>query len=364
MNNEFYVKISQVQEILDQHYQRNAACMNLSSALTCLKARHLYLSVSPNAKIIESLYHLNTDDFIAGIQGLYLEADPEQIRCMEQDSSHFISDEVSVFMENCFHHTPVVPHCHRNFEVLYIFRGEYEFTFQDETMHLSQGDIIIISRNATHCIREISDASFSMRFFMNYNTLSFSFFSILESHDILADFFKGILTDQNKPNYLLLSTGNNERIRLLAQSMFLEQYKYDNYSPECSLCWLKLFFSNAVRDYSSFHQFYECSNKLDIEPILDYIRKNYKVTTLSDIAAHFNYSVSYLSTIIRKTTGKSYLQTIQDYKLSEAKSLLEKTSKSIKEISGICGYNDVDHFSKTFHKVYHLSPLQYRKLYH
>lgn len=67
-----------------------------------------------------------------------------------------------------------------------------------------------------------------------------------------------------------------------------------------------------------------------------------------------------LSDILKKETGRSAKQSLDDYIILEAKSLLKQTGMSIKEIVYWLGYEDPSYFTKLFKSKVGLTPLEYR----
>ncbi|MCX2454377.1 AraC family transcriptional regulator [Pedobacter sp. PLR] len=70
---------------------------------------------------------------------------------------------------------------------------------------------------------------------------------------------------------------------------------------------------------------------------------------------------NYLSTVIKTKTGKPVSSWIAEKTVGEAKSLLQNTSSSIKEISFMLGFAEPTHFSNYFKKHTQLTPIAYRK---
>ena len=95
----------------------------------------------------------------------------------------------------------------------------------------------------------------------------------------------------------------------------------------------------------------------------DYIRKNYRVDTLSvrDISSCAGLSTAYACTVFKAKTGKTMNQYLTDYRIEKAKHLLEDPRIRISEISSQVGYLDGNYFGKTFKKVTGLSPSEYRE---
>lgn len=69
----------------------------------------------------------------------------------------------------------------------------------------------------------------------------------------------------------------------------------------------------------------------------------------------------YLSKVLREKYGKSSQALIKSRILKEAKYLLTRTSRSVKEISFELGFNDPGYFSRFFRKSVNKAPKSYRK---
>ena len=86
-----------------------------------------------------------------------------------------------------------------------------------------------------------------------------------------------------------------------------------------------------------------------------------KAPRVQDFAALQNLHPNYLSTVIKSKTGKSISAWIADKTIAEAKSLLQTSSISIKEITFLLGFTEATHFSNYFKKHTDLSPAAYRR---
>ena len=69
----------------------------------------------------------------------------------------------------------------------------------------------------------------------------------------------------------------------------------------------------------------------------------------------------YLSIICKRHTGKTAIEWITEYTLSDITYYLRSTTKSIKEISGILGFSNTSFFGKYVREHLHMSPLKYRE---
>ncbi|MCY1713741.1 response regulator transcription factor [Caproiciproducens galactitolivorans] len=94
-----------------------------------------------------------------------------------------------------------------------------------------------------------------------------------------------------------------------------------------------------------------------------YIDENYdKGITLSDIAANFSISYTYLSKMLHEHLGMSFVEYVTSLRMRLAVQLLKDPKLSIKEISAETGYDNQFNFSRAFKKQFRVSPSEYRKL--
>lgn len=82
---------------------------------------------------------------------------------------------------------------------------------------------------------------------------------------------------------------------------------------------------------------------------------------VQDYAAAQNLHPNYLSSVIKTKTGKSISTWIADKTIAEAKSLLQNSATSIKEIAYLLGFAESTHFSNYFKKHTQVSPVLFRK---
>jgi AraC-like DNA-binding protein len=95
---------------------------------------------------------------------------------------------------------------------------------------------------------------------------------------------------------------------------------------------------------------------------LSFIAENYsQPITVNDIAEHVNLSRSRLYRIFIQQIFISPKQYLAEYRIREARNLLEKRSGSIKEIAHAVGIEDPFYFSTLFKQLTGKTPTQYMK---
>jgi len=89
--------------------------------------------------------------------------------------------------------------------------------------------------------------------------------------------------------------------------------------------------------------------------------KVHQAFRVQDYADELNLHPNYLSNVIKSKTGKPIGTWIAEKTIAEAKSLLQNSSTSIKEIAFRLGFSEASHFSNYFKKYTDTSPVLYRK---
>ena len=78
-------------------------------------------------------------------------------------------------------------------------------------------------------------------------------------------------------------------------------------------------------------------------------------------ADKMNMSAKYMSTLVKKTSGKTALQWIEDYVILDAKAQLSSTMNSVQQISYGLNFPSQSFFGRYFKRAVGMSPSEYRR---
>jgi len=99
-----------------------------------------------------------------------------------------------------------------------------------------------------------------------------------------------------------------------------------------------------------------------INTIYKYVNANFKDhIPLDDIADEVSMTVPAFCRYFKKTTGKTFTQLVNEYRVVHATKLLNESQMSIADICFECGFNNFSHFNKQFNDIAGKSASQYRK---
>lgn len=105
-------------------------------------------------------------------------------------------------------------------------------------------------------------------------------------------------------------------------------------------------------------------NRAITDKVKTYIEENLeKDLSLELLSGQMNYSTAYLSRMIKKYSGKTFMELLLDCRINRARELLKNTGWKVSEIARKVGYYDHSYFIRTFKKKTGLTPNEYRALY-
>ncbi|TBL69723.1 response regulator transcription factor [Paenibacillus thalictri] len=160
-----------------------------------------------------------------------------------------------------------------------------------------------------------------------------------------------------KSQLALLSAKWNEMFRAVDQ-----EHTFLPFTEEDEQGVRKYFADLADAWLLRYPQFANQSVKASIKKVCDYINvhyfENFSLTRLADMS---HLSVSYFSTLFKKTTGQTCLNYINGVRIQKAKELLHEPDLKIYEIADMVGYTSLPYFNRMFKQIVAVTPIEYRK---
>ena len=135
----------------------------------------------------------------------------------------------------------------------------------------------------------------------------------------------------------------------------------------------KIYFSRTIQEISEIldniinkmeKQFSKepLNDRHEIDLVKSYIYENYgSDLSLERLAEYIYMTPSYLSSIFKKETGMGINSFIKNYRMDNAKDMLENTNIKIKNIGNLVGYSNTSYFCQSFKELYGLTPEKYRQ---
>ena len=94
---------------------------------------------------------------------------------------------------------------------------------------------------------------------------------------------------------------------------------------------------------------------------IEYINRHYSDGSLGldVVAEQLGYTASYLSRVFKKDTGVNVIDYINEIRILIARKMLSEGDKRVYEVAEEVGYNNYNHFSKTFKRIAGITPSQF-----
>jgi AraC-like DNA-binding protein len=194
----------------------------------------------------------------------------------------------------------------------------------------------------------------------------------LSGHHLYDDIKKYSFFEYENSEALHLSPKEEEIVWGLFDKMRTEYYNtQDEYSREIMLTHIDSILKYAQRFYK--RQF------LDRAPLSGNVVSKFNdklssyfesglleqqgLPTVKYMASQLNLSPRYLSDTLKQETGKTAIDLIHIFLISEAKNRLKGVDRTVAEIAYDLGFENLPYFSRLFKKETGVSPNQYKKQY-
>ncbi|MCM8711542.1 AraC family transcriptional regulator [Clostridium sp. SYSU_GA19001] len=271
-------------------------------------------------------------------------------------------ENISVLKHTRFAEVPM--HKHDYIELNYVYSGKVTQIVKDKTITLKEGQICIVDTEVPHSILPTGEEDIIINLLIRKEYFTTSFLSRLSSKGIISEFLVTAVSDKkNHDNYIIFNSDNNRRIPNLMKELLCEYFDKSLYADEIIDCYMILIFTELMKvfQYDANQAHANSNGNASIIDILQYLEKNYMTCTLESTAAHFNFHPNYLSSLIKKTTNKSFKELIQAQRLTRSAILLTNSHMPVYEIANEIGYQNLNFFYKKFKDYFGVTPNEYRE---
>jgi AraC-like DNA-binding protein len=105
-------------------------------------------------------------------------------------------------------------------------------------------------------------------------------------------------------------------------------------------------------------------NSRRIEKVFEYMNDNYnKQVSLAEVSRIANMPEASFSRFIKKRTGKTFIDSLNEIRLGHASRLLIETTNTVAEIAYKCGFNNISNFNRIFKRKKFCIPKEFRETY-
>ena len=286
-------------------------------------------------------------------RGLYMTGNRDVI-----NSQKLLSDGklISLRTHTRFIHFP--EHTHDYVEVVYMCSGSTTHIVNGKPNRLNQGELLFLGQSARQeiCRAEENDIAVNLVVLPEFFKEALS--TIGEEATPLRRFLLDCLFGQNTgPGYLLFQVADDVPIQNLVENL-IHSLVYDTPNRrKVSQMTMTLLFLQLLGHTDKLAW---DSQEETILQVLRYVDGHYVDGSLQEAAGMLHCDISSLSREIRRKTGKTYTELVQEKRLNQAAFLLRTTERKVEDIALAVGYENISYFHRIFRREYGLSPRQFR----
>jgi YesN/AraC family two-component response regulator len=259
---------------------------------------------------------------------------------------------------------PIPIHIHDYIEMMFVYRGTCTVSIKAKKIVVNKGELVLINKEIPHRVAAITKDDIVITMILKQDYLSPSFLGRLSQKSIISQFMiESLVSNRKQNNFLIFRPGEHTNVIEIMENIMCEFFERDFCSGEIIDSYLIVLFSTLIR-YKNNLTSQEPLNQNDNTSLLDflrYIEDNYKNCSLVKMGQTFGFNPSYLSTLLKKGTGKSFKELLQIQRLNQAALFLSNSDLPIPEIAEEVGYSSVTFFYKKFKELYHDTPFNYRE---
>lgn len=245
------------------------------------------------------------------------------------------------------------------FEVYYIFSGSCPVHFENETVILEPGDVIIVPPFTKTATTFTSDDVVLLDIMLRSSTFRHVFLEQLAPSNLMTMFFCKALSGGDNGSYLLFKTGLDSDLEHLLLAIYQASTDRDPYSARMRNPLMSTFFLQLLKKYEQVARISSRSSlrwKMEFAQMLIYIQTNYRTVTLEDVSKKFGYSQRQIIRIVRNSTDKTFTQLLSQLRMEKAAALLKQNDMPIEQIAQEIGYSSLSGFYQAFSGYYGMAP--------
>lgn len=259
-------------------------------------------------------------------------------------------------------------HWHAEIEVIIVNHGEAVFLSDDNRIHLTAGQGVLINQNLMHSIEAADDSAecslYSMKFHPSFlfgddNTMMSGKYLVPILNSPSLKIIK--LFDQDLWHEKLMDTVNN----IIAVNM-TKKFGYELVTKSYLCQFWGLLLERAIsQNPAKSTETTDSPDESRVKEAILYIEKHYAENiTLDDLAAVVHLSKSECCRCFKRTLQITPFEYLMKYRIYRAADILQTSSPYTRSISSLAfsvGFHNASYFNKVFKQYLHCTPSEYKR---
>lgn len=250
-------------------------------------------------------------------------------------------------------------HTHDYVEVIYMCSGTTTHIINSKQIRLRQGELLFLNQSAVHEVCKAGEEDVAVNFIVLPEFFSAPLSMIGEEPTPLRRFLVDCLCGENTDTgYLYFDVSGVKPVQNLLENLLWILLEDTPSKRKVSQMTMALLFVQLMGHTETLST--DDWEESAVWQALRYVETNYVSGSFSELAQQLHYDASWLSREIKRKTGKTYTQLVQEKRLAQAAFLLKNTHRNISDIAAAVGYENVSYFYRMFTQTFGSSPKHYR----
>ena len=250
-------------------------------------------------------------------------------------------------------------HRHDYVEVVYMCAGTTTHIVNGKQVTLEQGELLFLNQSALHEVCRAEESDVAVNFIIVPDFFESALSAIGEEATPLRQFLVSCLCgNESAPGYLHFRVSGVKPVQNQVENLLWTLLQeLPNKRKLCQMMMAVLFvlLMGCTEQLTTADP-----EEKTVLKVLRYVESNYASGSLAQVAELLHYDVCWLSRQIKRVTGKTYTQLVQEKRLAQAAFLLRNTRQNVDDISVAVGYENISYFHRLFAAAYGKSPRHYR----
>lgn len=274
-----------------------------------------------------------------------------EITPLSPEDSFLVFDRIKASFDFPYHYHPEI-------EINFIYKGKgYRRMVGDHSGEIDDIELVLVGPNLPHCwanykCKNKKTYEIVVQFNQDFFNQSLMQKNILKPiNNLINESIRGILFSQETAEKLKESFLNLSKMNSF--DSFIEIMKILN---ELATAENKTFLSSYSIELETF------VDRDKMKNIHDFVHKNFEnKIKLYDVASLVNMSSVTFNRFIKKRTGKTFVNYLNEIRISYAARWLMEKNLTVSEIAFEAGFNNIANFNKVFRSIKKTTPTEFKE---
>ena len=250
-------------------------------------------------------------------------------------------------------------HTHDYVEAIYMCMGKTTHYINGNEVILKSGELLFLSQNAEQEILPAGTEDLAVNFIILPEFFDTAVMMMGDEETPLRKFLVDCMKNNSEnAGYLHFKVSDIVPVQNLIENLLWSLLHKNTNRRRIIQNTMGLLFLHLM-DYTERLEYGDNRDEAIIKA-LSYIENNYASASLTELARRQHYDFAWYSREIKKKTGSTFTELVQQKRLSQAAFMLKNTDINIAGIAIKTGYDNISYFHRIFKEKFGLTPHEYR----